>query len=96
MPINPEEVRHVARLARVGLSDEDVSRFQGQLSQILDYFQMLHDLETDGVPPTSHPLPLHNVMRTDSEDASLPRDAVLGNAPQQEAGLFRVSTILEE
>ncbi len=95
MSITPEEVRHVALLARVGLSDDEVSRFQGQLSNILDYFQRLLEVDTENVPPTAHTLAMDNVMRDDEPRPSFDKEDVLANAPQREEDLFRVRAILE-
>ena len=97
MPLSREQVRHIARLARVGLSEEDVDHFSGQLSEILDCFERLRHVDTEGVPPTAHTLPLHNVMREVDEPAPpLDSEAVLGNAPVREGDYFRVRVILEE
>jgi len=95
LPLTPEEVRHNARLARVGLSDDEVSRFQNQLSQILDYFQRLQEVDTENVPPTAHTLAMHNVMRDDEPHPSIDKEEVLANAPQREGDHFRVRAILE-
>lgn len=95
MPLTREQVQHIARLARVGLSDDDIARFQEQLSEILEYFERLRQLDTEGVPPTTHTLPLHSIMRDDEPRPSLPRDEVMANAPQREGDLFRVSAVLE-
>ena len=95
MPLTREEVLHIAQLARVGLSEEDVVTFQEQLSEILDHFETLKALDTEGVEPTSHPLPLESVMRGDDVRPSLPREDVLANAPLAEDGLFRVRAVLE-
>jgi aspartyl-tRNA(Asn)/glutamyl-tRNA(Gln) amidotransferase subunit C len=95
LPLTPEEVTHIARLARVGLSDDDVSRFQDQLSQILDYFQRLQEVETENVPPTAHTLAMHNVMRDDEPKPSFDKEDILANAPQREEDLFRVRAVLE-
>ncbi len=95
MPLTPEEVRHNARLARVGLSDDEVSRFQNQLSQILDYFERLQEVDTENVPPTAHTLAMHNVMRDDEPNPSIDKEEVLANAPQREDDLFRVRAVLE-
>lgn len=95
MNLTPEEVRHIALLARIGLSEEDVVKFQGQLSGILDHFQALQQLDTEGVPPTSHPLALESVMRADDEGSSLTQEEVLANAPMVEEDSFRVRAILE-
>lgn len=96
MPIDREQVLHIARLARVGLSEEDVACFQEQLSQILDYFQVLEELDTSEVPPTSHVLPLENVMREDEPSAPMPAEEALANAPQREGDFFKVRAVLEE
>lgn len=95
MAITPEEVRHIALLARVGLGDDEVSRFQHQLSEILDYFQSLQDVDTDDVPPTAHTLAMDNVMRDDEPRPSFDKEEVLANAPQREDDHFRVRAILE-
>ena len=95
MSLTREEVLHIAHLARVGLSEEDVAKFQVQLSGILDHFQVLQELDTEAVPPTSHPLPLASVMRADEVQPSLPREEVLANAPVAEEGAFRVRAVLE-
>ncbi len=95
MSLTPDEVRHIARLARVGLSDDEVSRLQGQLSEILDYFQRLQEVDTENVPPTAHTLAMHNVMRDDEPQPSFDKEEVLANAPQRQDDLFRVRAILE-
>ncbi len=95
MPLTREQVQHIARLARVGLSEDDIARFQEQLSEILDYFERLRQLDTEGVPPTTHTLPLHTVMRPDEPRPPLLSDEVLANAPRREGDLFRVSAVLE-
>jgi aspartyl-tRNA(Asn)/glutamyl-tRNA(Gln) amidotransferase subunit C len=95
MAITREEVRHVATLFRLGLSEEDIARFQEQLSQIIDYFQVLQQVDTEGVEPTSHTLALENVMRDDEPRPSLPPEAILANAPIPEGGFFRVRAVLE-
>lgn len=96
MSLTPEQVRHIARLARVGLSDADVEHFSGQLSEILDYFERLRQVNTDDVPPTAHTLDLHNVMREDDTRPSWPGEDVLKNAPLREDQYFRVRAVLEE
>lgn len=95
MSLTREEVEHVARLAHVALSEEDLARFQTQLSQILDYFKILRAVNTDGVPPTSQSLPLENVTRPDETLPPLEQGAVLANAPTRSDGYFRVRKILE-
>lgn len=96
MALTREEVLHIAWLARVGLSEADVAKFQEQLSGILDHFATLQALDTEGVEPTSHPLPLESVMRPDEARPSLAREDVLANAPQADEGAFRVRAVLEE
>ena len=96
MPLTPDEVRHIARLARLGLSEEDVERFSDQLSSILDYFEQLKQLDTDDVPPTAYALDLHNVLRADETAPCITPAEVFANAPAQENGYFRVRAVLEE
>jgi aspartyl-tRNA(Asn)/glutamyl-tRNA(Gln) amidotransferase subunit C len=95
MALSPDEVLHIARLARVAVSDADVQRFAQQLSGILDHFEVLAGAPTDGLEPTAHPLPLANIMRADEVDPSLSHADALANAPAQEDGLFRVRGVLE-
>ena len=96
MALSRDEVLHIAQLARVGLSEEDVAKFREQLSDVLDHFETLKALDTEGVEPTAYPLALESVMRSDEVRPSLPRDEVLANAPQAEDGAFRVRAVLEE
>ena len=96
MSLTPEEVRHIAHLARLGLTDEDAARFQHQLSDILDYFEQLAAVDTEGVPPTAYPLPLHNIMRADEPEPPSDSEAMLKNAPRREADYFRVRAVLDE
>jgi len=95
MAITRDEVQHVAMLFRMSLSEEEIARLQQQLSQIIDYFQILQQIDTEGVPPTSHPISLENVMRTDQPRPSYPPEDILANAPLSEAGFFRVRAVLE-
>lgn len=95
MRLSREEVLHIARLARLGLTEAEVERFQEQLSNILENFQVLQEVETRDVPPTTHAVPQQNVSREDQPGASLPQEKVLANAPQQEEGLFKVRAVLE-
>ena len=90
MEIGREEVEHVARLARLALTDEEVERFRGQLSAILEAVGKVSELDLEGVPPTSHPLDLVNVLADDEPRPSLPREAALANAPRAEGSAFRV------
>ncbi|MGH2633985.1 MAG: Asp-tRNA(Asn)/Glu-tRNA(Gln) amidotransferase subunit GatC [Tepidiformaceae bacterium] len=95
MSLTAEEVLHIARLARVALTDADVERFTSQLSGILDHFAALTAVDTEGLEPTAHPLPLSNVMRADLVAPSLSQAEALANAPVQEEGFFRVRAVLE-
>jgi aspartyl-tRNA(Asn)/glutamyl-tRNA(Gln) amidotransferase subunit C len=95
MAITREEVQHVAMLFRMSLSEEEIARLQQQLSQILYYFQVLQQVDTENVPPTSHPLALENVMRDDEPRPSYPTEDILANAPKSEDGFFRVRAVLE-
>ena len=95
MGLTREQVLHIARLARVGLSDEDVVKFQEQLSTILDHFTLLQQVDTEGVPPTSHTLDLKDVASPDEARDSFPREEILANAPLAEEGHFRVRAVLE-
>ena len=96
MALTPEEVLHVARLARVGLTEADVLKFQQQLSQILDHFDVLRRIDTDDVPPTTHTLPLESVMSSDEPRPSLKQAEVLANAPVAQDGHLRVRAVLDE
>jgi aspartyl-tRNA(Asn)/glutamyl-tRNA(Gln) amidotransferase subunit C len=93
MAIGEEQVRHVARLARLGLSDEEVERFREQLSAILDAVGKVGELDLADVEPTSHPLDLVNVLGEDEVRPSLPLDEALANAPDPEDGFFGVPAV---
>jgi aspartyl-tRNA(Asn)/glutamyl-tRNA(Gln) amidotransferase subunit C len=92
--ITREEVQHVARLARLDLSDAEVDGLTHDLAAILDHAAQVSALDIADVPPTSHPLPLVNVLRPDVARAGLDRDEVLSQAPAAEDGRFRVPRIL--
>jgi aspartyl-tRNA(Asn)/glutamyl-tRNA(Gln) amidotransferase subunit C len=96
MDLTRDDVLHVAKLARIRLTEADVEKFQEQLSAILGHFRELEALDTSEIPPTSHPLPLESVMRDDAVRASLSQEAALANAPLAEDGSFRVRAVLEE
>ncbi len=95
MSLTADEVLHIARLARIAVTDEEVARFAAQLSGILDHFSALSAVATEGVEPTAHPLPLANVMRADAVRPSLAQDEALANAPLAQDGYFRVRAVLE-
>jgi aspartyl-tRNA(Asn)/glutamyl-tRNA(Gln) amidotransferase subunit C len=88
--ISREQVLHVARLARISLTEEELERLGGQLDAILDAVSKVSELDLSDVPPTSHPLDLVNVLAEDEPRPSLPRDLALRNAPQADDGAFRV------
>jgi aspartyl-tRNA(Asn)/glutamyl-tRNA(Gln) amidotransferase subunit C len=95
MALTREEVLHIAHLARIAVADSEVEKFRNQLSDILTHFETLQAVDTEAVEPTSHPFPMHSVMRDDESAASLSTSDVLANAPLAEAGLFRVRAVLE-
>jgi len=90
------QVEHVARLARLDLGPEEKERMRGQLDAILGYVEQLRRVDTTGIEPTAHVLPLVNVFREDEVRPSYPADAMLANAPELEDEQFRVPRILEE
>lgn len=94
--ISLDEVRHVAGLARVELSQEELSVLQGELSALLEHVEQIRRLDTSDVEPMAHPLPLRNVLRDDVRHECLARDVVLAAAPASEGGRFLVPRILGE
>ncbi len=94
--ISREEVDHVARLARLALSEEEKARMGEELSSILAYIDQLRELDTNQVEPTSHAIPMVNVMREDEIRPSYPMEAMLQNAPEREGDFVRVPKIIEE
>jgi aspartyl-tRNA(Asn)/glutamyl-tRNA(Gln) amidotransferase subunit C len=95
MSLSLDQVRKVAKLARLELSEPDLARMQQQLSAILDYVELLNKLNTDGVEPLAHPLPVQNVFRPDEEAPSLPPDAALQNAPNRVDNYFGVPAVFD-
>jgi aspartyl-tRNA(Asn)/glutamyl-tRNA(Gln) amidotransferase subunit C len=94
--ITRDDVAHVADLARLTLSDEELDRFTDQLAAVLDHARDVEALDTAGVPPTAHPMPLRNVLRDDEVRPSLDRDEVLAEAPAAQDGRFAVPPVLGE
>ena len=90
------EVEHVARLARLDLAPEEKERMRSQLDAILTYIDKLRRLDTEGVEPTSHAIPIVNVMREDEVRPCFPVADMLANAPERDGDLFRVPKIIEE
>jgi len=96
MNLSREEVLHISRLARLGVTDADVDKMREQLSNILENFEILREVDTDGVPPTAQSIALQNIMRDDEVKPSLLYILVIPNAPRQEGEFFKVNAVLEE
>jgi len=96
LPLSREEVLKVGTLSRIGLSDAEVGRFTTQLSSILDYVGKLRELDTSGVEPLAHALPLHNVLRPDEPRTGLAPEQALAGAPEASGDFFRVPRVLDE
>jgi len=95
MKLSQERVQHIADLAKLELSDEEIATYQAQLSAILEHFERLQELETQEIPPTATVLPLRSVTRADEVEQPLPRHEALKNAPELEDGCFQVPAVLE-
>jgi len=95
MKLSREEVLHIARLARLGLTDAEVDKLSRQLSNLLESFEVLQQVDTTGVPPTAQPNTLQNVLKEDKVKSSLPQSDVLANAPRRDGDFFRVRAVLE-
>lgn len=95
MKLSREEVLHIARLARIALTEEEITRFSEQLSNLLDNFEILQQVDTEGVPPTAQSVELRSVMRDDTVAPSFPPEDILANAPRREDDSFRVRPVLE-
>lgn len=93
--INKEQVKHVANLARLEISEQEAEMFTEQLSSIIKFAEQLNEIDTDGIEPTTHVLDLKNVMRKDEPRQWITREDALKNAPDQQDGQFRVPSILE-
>ena len=94
--ITMRDVEHVARLSRLALTDQEKERMRRELDGILSYIDKLRALDTANVPPTSHAVPMTNVMREDEPRPSLAQDEMLANAPERSGEFFRVPKIIEE
>ena len=95
MKLSREEVLHIARLARVALNESEITRMSEQLSNLLENFQVLQRVDTEGVPPTAQSVTLQSIMREDVVTPSLPAEDILANAPRREGDCFRVRAVLE-
>ena len=96
MALDRSQVEHIAALARIGLTDADIDMFAEQLSHILEQFEVLSELDTEDIEPTSNAGDLQTVMRDDQPEDSLDRSEVLSNAPRHDAEFIRVKAVLEE
>ena len=95
MMLTREQVGTIAELARLALTEAEIALYQEQLSAVLEYAERLQTLDTGAIPPTATVLPVQNVMRADEPHPSMARDDILANAPETEAGCFRVQAVLE-
>ncbi len=95
MKLTRKEVQHIALLARLGLSEEEIEKFRIQLSNILENFEILKQLNTTDVPPTAQSIALQNILRQDETKPSYPAEDILANAPQREGNCFKVRAVLE-
>ncbi|MDZ5473607.1 Asp-tRNA(Asn)/Glu-tRNA(Gln) amidotransferase subunit GatC [Bacillus sp. 31A1R] len=93
--ISIEEVKHVAHLARLGITEEEAEKFQKQLDAIITFVEQLNELDTDNVEPMSHVLEIKNVLRDDIPQKGLPKEDVLKNAPEHQDGQIKVPSIIE-
>lgn len=94
--LDTEVVKHVAELARLGLTEAEMEKMREQLSPILNYFEMLQELNTEHIPPTAQVIALQNNMRPDEARPSAPVKEVLANAPEHEGEYFRVKAVFGE
>jgi aspartyl-tRNA(Asn)/glutamyl-tRNA(Gln) amidotransferase subunit C len=94
--LSRSDVEHVAYLARLGLSDAELTRLEGELNHILDQYAILAELPTDDIPPTAQTIELENILREDVVKPSLPVEAVLANAPERDGDFIVVPAILDE
>lgn len=95
MKLRREEVLHLARLARLGLSEEEIEKFSVQLSNILDNFEILKQVDTNDLPPMAQSINLQNVFREDKVTPSYDPEEILSNAPQREGDYFKIRAVLE-
>jgi aspartyl-tRNA(Asn)/glutamyl-tRNA(Gln) amidotransferase subunit C len=95
MKLSREEVLHIALLARLGLTETEVNSLSEQLSNILENFEVLQQVNTSSIPPTTQSIPLQNVVKKDKVAPCLPQSQILANAPRKEENFFRVEAVLE-
>jgi len=94
MAINIKDVEYVAGLAKLELSEKEKGKFQKELDNIIKYIDQLKEVNTEGIPPTSHVIPMENVLREDEVLKSLSQDEALANAPEKEDGYFKVPKVI--
>ena len=95
MKLSREEVKHIALLARMGLDEEEVEKFRAQLSNKLENFEILQEVDTTDIPPIANIIEMENVIRDDEVAPSLPQNEIRANAPREENSFFRVRAVLE-
>ena len=93
--IGLKDVQHIANLARLTFDEQEMESYQYQLSRILDYIEKLNQLDTEGDPPTSHVIPIRNVMKPDEKRDLFQREDIIANAPSTEQGYFEVPKVIE-
>ena len=93
--LSADEMRHIASLVRIGMTDEDIETMRGEMSHILDNIDVLNEVDTEGVEPTGHAVDVVSVMREDEIRECLSKEDVLKNAPRQQDGFIRVKAVLE-
>ena len=93
--LSTDEIRHIAALARIGMTEEDIETMRDEMSHILDNIDVLNEVDTEGVEPTGHTVGVVSVMREDESRECLPREDVMKNAPRQEGNFIRVKAVLE-
>lgn len=94
--ITRKDILHVARLARLQFSDEEIDRFTGHMSSMLDYVAQLQEVDVEGVEPTSHALPMKNVLRDDVIVPSMTPEEILANAPRQDNNCYKVPAVIPQ
>ena len=95
MKLSREEVLHIARLARIGLTESEITRLSEHLSHLLESFEVLQEVDTTGIVPTAQSIDLRSIMRDDEVAPSCPSNDILANAPRREGDCFRVRAVLE-
>ena len=96
MKLSKEEVQGIAQLVKLGLNENEVEQFRLQLSNILENMEILKEVDTTNIPPSSQSVSLQNIFRADEAIESYPRDQILANAPQTTNDYFKVKAVLEE